>query len=62
MRLTKKGAEKAILEFLNAPKRKKDKYWDAVVPYANKYPELYVEIVTRGREKKEETVNENEKG
>ena len=44
--MNKKEAEKIILEFLQAPQNKKSKLWDRVVPYANKYPKLYVELIT----------------
>ena len=43
--MNKKEAEKVILEFLDAPQNKRSKLWDVVVPYANKYPKLYRELV-----------------
>lgn len=43
--LNKKEATRVFTEFVNAPRKQKSKMWDTVVPYANKYRDLYLKIV-----------------
>lgn len=52
--MNKKEAERVFTDFVKAPRNKKARLWDTVVPYANKYPELYKKITVRKLEKTEE--------